>query len=376
MTAVLWLALLLNPSLTSNDPTPPTPPARPSVEVDQAHFDWGSAYRGEAIRHEFELRNTGSEAIRVVRVRTACGCTTVDYPETIPANGSSTLTIELNTSNLSARKVVKSVLLFTSVSSTPTKLSLGGLIHSVVNVEPRAVVLAGLASREKSLTLTVSPGYGDTLRVIEAIPMSNHVEVRGISPTEHGTHEIELVASPSEKSVIRRDVVRVIAICADGERREQRIPVLVEHRDRIHSSTRAVVFPKAVTAAIGNEPPVRTISIRAEDPDVSFSIEHVRIEGAPVGLFRARVQSVVPGRQFEITVECLHEHDRPLARGKVVITTTDTAVPRIEIPLIAQFRSTASAHGKKAGPTSGAAQMDVTGAARLTAPRDRLPRAN
>jgi hypothetical protein len=107
----LWtlacLAALGLAAAVAQGPTPASPPAAspPSggsragglAMVPDPIWDAGIVGRGQVVRHDFEIRNTGGEVLYLREVRTACGCTVVSFDEQIAPGGSGRVTAEVAT---------------------------------------------------------------------------------------------------------------------------------------------------------------------------------------------------------------------------------------------------------------------------------------
>lgn len=86
-------ALELKPQTGSvaNQPTQPTAPAQPayieqaksmaptSVEWYETQYDFGGITQGETVSHTFRFKNTGSQPLKLTRVKPSCGCTTPEW---------------------------------------------------------------------------------------------------------------------------------------------------------------------------------------------------------------------------------------------------------------------------------------------------------
>lgn len=81
------------------------------LKFDAQVFDFGDATKGAILSHTFTFKNTGEQTLIIDRIDTACECLSyeIDKMELLPGE-SATLTITLNTSNLTGLTVRKIVI--------------------------------------------------------------------------------------------------------------------------------------------------------------------------------------------------------------------------------------------------------------------------
>jgi hypothetical protein len=71
-----------------------------ALSVVESTADLGTLVKGDVVHHDFVLRNTGEEPVTIERVAPSCGCTVVEFDDTIPPGGEGTLRAELDTKGL------------------------------------------------------------------------------------------------------------------------------------------------------------------------------------------------------------------------------------------------------------------------------------
>ena len=77
----------LNPNSpkTSDQEKPAVKPAIAPVVVNEAlglketEFDFGKIPQGKPVTHAFEVKNNGSDSLKIVNVQASCGCTTPEW---------------------------------------------------------------------------------------------------------------------------------------------------------------------------------------------------------------------------------------------------------------------------------------------------------
>lgn len=86
-----------------------------TMKIDSV-YNAGTVVKGEIILATFKVKNTGNYPLVFGEVRASCGCTVPGKPQKpIQPGESSKITAEVNTANLSSKKISKSV---TTMSNT------------------------------------------------------------------------------------------------------------------------------------------------------------------------------------------------------------------------------------------------------------------
>lgn len=93
--AILALALLVPPALLANGGE-----GGPRAVAGETVHDFGKVPPRDVLVHTFEIRNTGSEPLRVLGVESSCTCTVARFDEVIAPGGTGTVTAEVDTRSL------------------------------------------------------------------------------------------------------------------------------------------------------------------------------------------------------------------------------------------------------------------------------------
>jgi len=131
--------------------------ASPTLEISPKEHNFGEVQFGKQATARFTVRNVGSEALVIRRVRTSCGCTKAELSSReLPPKEPTELTVTFDSSGLSAGKKIKTVFLESNDRDNPiTKVSIFATVIREVVVEPDRLVtrIAGFKDRlEFSLT--------------------------------------------------------------------------------------------------------------------------------------------------------------------------------------------------------------------------------
>jgi hypothetical protein len=88
--------------------------SQPKLSLTGREIDLGRVFNGQVVKATIPLKNTGSLPLKIVRISTSCGCTTVKQPEDeIPPGKTDILEVEFNSTGFRG-KAVKHVFIETN----------------------------------------------------------------------------------------------------------------------------------------------------------------------------------------------------------------------------------------------------------------------
>jgi hypothetical protein len=59
----------------------------PRIEISPKDFDFGQIKYGEVVKHVFKIQNSGKGVLKIKKLATSCGCTTVEIAKEVLAAG-------------------------------------------------------------------------------------------------------------------------------------------------------------------------------------------------------------------------------------------------------------------------------------------------
>ncbi|MBI5766278.1 MAG: DUF1573 domain-containing protein [Verrucomicrobia bacterium] len=129
----------------------------PRLEIAAPVHDFGSVPQGEAVRHDFKLRNTGDAPLEIVDVKPACGCTTAgEWTRTIPPGATGTIPIQLETAQF-ASGVTKTVTVSTNDPAHPqTVLEIKADVWTPVKISQPVVIFPALTEPAQIISRAVT----------------------------------------------------------------------------------------------------------------------------------------------------------------------------------------------------------------------------
>jgi len=145
---------------------------RPQVAVAEPAADAGRVHRGDAVRHDFELRNAGTAPLRVIDAMPACACEAVTFDRLIAPGATGLVHVTLDTSAFTG-PIAKGVSVDTDDPDTPRiELILHAQVQPWIAVAPgfaRFTAVHGMPAAESfEATLTAPDGQPFEITSVDA----------------------------------------------------------------------------------------------------------------------------------------------------------------------------------------------------------------
>ena len=164
-----------------------------NIWIEKPVYNFGQADAGTIVSHEFEIENTGSNELEIIKIKPSCGCTAVELPnKLIPPGKSTSLLVRLNL-KVQRGPQDRTVLIETNDPDQPnTILRLVGESVYHVTVNPKVANFGSVvAGDNKEITLKISPD--ETLPPISVVSTrtSDEKEISIISSKDETSGEIQ-----------------------------------------------------------------------------------------------------------------------------------------------------------------------------------------
>lgn len=151
-----------------------------TIECSAPSHDFGVAYAGDTVDHQFKLRNFGAVALTVEKVTASCGCTVISEDvtgKTIEPGGSLSIPVKFSTGGMDglAKKPIR---IQFEANPVPITLEIKGEIQSRIVKSPTAVIIARKApSDQASGTITIKKRKGvPRFHIVEATSNSTFIK--------------------------------------------------------------------------------------------------------------------------------------------------------------------------------------------------------
>lgn len=307
--------------------------AQPKLHVVQPVFEFGEAAPGVAIRHEFEIRNDGAADLVLREAFGGCSCTTAIADAIVKPGNTGTVRATLDTTGMGGGPLEKQISLFTNDPAAPqSTLTLRGAIRARLGAEPQGLRLEAVQGESGAAAAATVFGLGgDTL------------EIARVESTLPALHATVRPATAAESAAIGSGPQWRVEIAIDPAAPLGPVDALV----RVHAKDETegvLVLPVRgwQRAALELTPPAADLGEVAAGPSYgrvlvlenrgAASVELVSATATVPGV-TLETATVEPGRRFEIVVRL----DAGLAKGPfagtLVLRTTSTTKPVLEVPL-------------------------------------------
>lgn len=314
----------------------PTGP-QPSAVLNMEEWDFGTKWYAEPAEGEVEITNAGDAVLKIVNIRSSCGCT-VPAPRSfdIAPGESRTFTVKYDTRKRK-EKVSQTITVLTNDPKRPSiPVRIKGIVKEVVTAKPTMRINFPRITKDQidTRTLTLENNLEQPIN-LELTPAPQGVPFNAeLKEIEKGRKwELRTTTVPPLKDGANNYNIR---IRTDAEKqKEVTVPVMAYVRPRITVSPQKLYVSSRMQQSLD-----RIVRIMYTQPD-DFKIE--KIETSPEGIFtaelmpprvNARASRMTPSHEIRVS---LPPGDQMPDRGaKLVIHTNDKdpQYARIEIDIV------------------------------------------
>lgn len=165
-------------------------------------FDFGEVLEGETVTHSFAIENTGMAPLKVLSVRTSCGCTNAERPDTVAPGASGPVVVKANTRGYGGRVFRKTITVTTDDPKRPQiRLHLSGKVAQFAIFEPEHLYLNGNAGDPLQAEATITPSPEHRFKIVKTATDRRLSDKVAVSVTErNGVYHLtvrNLLAAPA-----------------------------------------------------------------------------------------------------------------------------------------------------------------------------------
>ena len=329
-------------------PTPavavaPTPAAAsPKISVELASHDFGLVWAGDALRHSFTVRNTGTAPLQITSVKPGCYCTVAgSYPRSILPGGSGSFPFTLDSTKVRGR-FSKAITISTNDTTTPQlKLYLRGESKHQIAVNPLSahfrILTDNEAPTERVVRLTNNMPEPFKLSLAPQ-PTTSKFNFELVETEPGQAYELRVTTKPPYPT----GFVRATATINTNFENHKTITVSafarVPERIDVQPTSITLIKPAAGSAAAARALPPRLIRVR------NHGDAPVRVLAAVVDdpALVVTVEEKKAGEEYDIRIQFPAGYAPPDAGRTLTIQTDDPEKPEIKVPIRSNIRTTAA----------------------------------
>jgi hypothetical protein len=159
-----------------------SPVSAPKVVAVEKEFTFDEVLEGEIVTHAYVIENQGTAPLKILNVRTSCGCTTANRPDTIESGTSGQIEVKGDTRGYGGHVFEKTITVNTDDPLSPQlRLKLKGPVGLFARIEPTRIVLRGEIGTSLNAQATITPNPQHPFRIMEIVTddrLADKIEVR------------------------------------------------------------------------------------------------------------------------------------------------------------------------------------------------------
>ncbi len=314
---------------------------QPKLALSMEEWDFGQKWFGEPAQTELTLTNVGTAPLKIIRVRSSCGCT-VGKPKSggtwngkvIPPGASEVMVLSYNTRK-GAKKVSQKITIETNDPERPRiEFTVRGEVRNIYEAKPANRIIFGQINREdaKTQVLELTNNLEEPVELkLEPLPKNTPFDVR-LEELEKGKRYKLIVSTkpPLEngsniaKVVLRTGLEKVptltYPISAYVRPRVSVVPRLLLVSDKIKRP-----FTRILRVNYRADKPLKITSIESSHPKITAEVMPSRSKAPKTGTASYQIQvNLPPGDQL------------PKDGAKLIIHTDDPSpeYSKIEVEII------------------------------------------
>lgn len=329
-TVTTLLALALAPALTWAQGT-----GTPTIEVAQKILDFGTVTKGDVIKADFSIRNTGTAPLEITQVRPTCGCTVAKHDRIIAPGGTGMIHSEVDTAAFTGPNS-KSILVFTNDPNNPQ-------VNLVVKFDARSFVEV---FPKPLLSFNALQGEPATDKVVVATSDGSPLRITGVD-TGGGPFRVSYRELPEKERIAdlkgpQWEVNVTVVPNAPQGMLNQKITLKTSNPKAAEISLTVTGIVRPILQVMPGEinfgtvpataPIGRNLLLVSNRPEAKLELTAVEVDNK---VFSTEVIPLTAGQRYQVAVTLGAGAARGTHKTTLRIKTNDPARPSIEIPVLA-----------------------------------------
>ncbi len=325
---VALLALALLPALSLAQEA-----GKPTMDVAEKILDFGFVTKGEVIKADFKIRNTGSAPLEITQVRPTCGCTVAKYDRLIAPGATGTIHAEVETAAFSGPNS-KAILVFSNDPDNPQ-------VNLVVKFDSRAFVEV---FPKPLLSFNVLQGEPATDKVVVATADGSPLRITG---ADAGPFKVAYRELPEKERIAtlkgqQWEVSVTVPADAPQGMLNQKITLKTSNPKASDVSISVSGIVRPIIQVVPGEvnfgtvqataPVGRNVVLISNRPEAKLELTAVEVDNKA---FSTEVIPLTAGQRYQVAVTLGAGAPKGSHRTTVRIATNDPTRPSIEVPVLA-----------------------------------------
>lgn len=300
----------------------------PAFGCDEPTHDFGEFWAGPKMKHTFEIKNTGTEVLKILKVKPACGCTLAGaFTKEIAPGETGQIPLSLTTKNLgrSKKKFTKRVTVTTNDPNSETAvLNLTGLARQPVDVTPPSVQFGSVKyNAELTRTVQITNNLADplTLELLQTQSGKFKAELVEIEPGK----KFELIVTGNPPYDEGRNLTKFSLTTNVTDQPTLNIQAYASVKPRFQLTKKSITIPKPQSIESSHS----ITFINNGDTPITISSAEVVDDDSVTTTITEREA----GKRYVIQVQFPADYLPPEKGTKLVLHTNDEQKPTIDIPI-------------------------------------------
>ena len=318
-------------------PTLPTARAGIATKCADCRFDFGKAVAGKRVEHAFVLRNTGEMPLRIAGVQLSPPLQLTKMPAVIPAKGSATLKLSLDTSGLEGDFSGDLIVLLDGAVAAPRVFSLSGKIIPSIEILPRpAFFISTRKGVAKSASLEIINHGAHPLELKLSPQVAARLGLR-LQSVEKGKRYLLSLTIPATAAAGRKSE-RLQLQTSNADQPVLHVGINTTVRERVYTFPDSIDFGRLTMRELASPSAAQTGAVQTlmvyQQGGKDFSAR-ARSSTPAIGLG----VEVGPKRdRAEVTVSLIPSKLKPgTIRGTVTVQTNDREFPTLTVPVTGEI---------------------------------------
>ncbi len=143
-------------------------------------YDFSKVYEGETVEHIFEFTNSGEQTLKVISVKSSCGCTVVKYPEEVIPGEKGEIKVTFDTRNRNGFQQKFITIQTNSKKDKTVRLIFEGFIIKILDC-PKFIKLdtvSKTADITKSIEIKISEKFKNDMAILSAKFIPDYADIQ------------------------------------------------------------------------------------------------------------------------------------------------------------------------------------------------------